>query len=76
MRSWADYPILNFSETPDIDILVIERPGEAALGAGECAAGPVAAAIANAVTHALGLRVRDLPLTPERIVQSINSLTN
>jgi nicotinate dehydrogenase subunit B len=73
VRSWADYPILNFSETPEIEIEVIERPGETSLGAGECAAGPIAAAIGNAIAHALGVRTRDLPLTPERIAHAINS---
>jgi nicotinate dehydrogenase subunit B len=76
VRSWSDYPILNFSETPEIDIVVIESANQTALGAGECAAGPVAAAIGNAIAHALGVRVRDLPLTPERIAAAINSLPN
>jgi nicotinate dehydrogenase subunit B len=74
VRSWDDYPILNFSETPSIDTIVVEPPGAPALGAGECATGPVAAAIANAISHALGIRVRDLPLTSERIATAINSL--
>jgi nicotinate dehydrogenase subunit B len=74
VRSWNDYPILNFSETPSIDPVIVEPRGAPALGAGECATGPVAAAIANAVSHALGIRVRDLPLTPERIATAINSL--
>jgi nicotinate dehydrogenase subunit B len=73
-RSWADYPILKFSETPEINVTIIERPGEASLGAGECAAGPVAAAIGNAVAHAIGVRVRDMPLTPERIQAAIHAL--
>jgi nicotinate dehydrogenase subunit B len=73
VRSWNDYPILNFSETPTIDTVVIEPDGAPALGAGEGATGPVAAAIANAINHALGVRVRDLPLTPERIATSINA---
>jgi nicotinate dehydrogenase subunit B len=73
-RSWADYPILNFSEIPAIAIEIIERPGEASLGGGECAAGPVAGAIGNAVAHALGVRVRNMPLTIERIADAINSL--
>jgi nicotinate dehydrogenase subunit B len=71
-RSWADYPILAFSETPEIAITIVERPGDASLGVGECAAGPVAAAIGNAVTHAIGVRVRDLPLTPDRIQAAIH----
>jgi hypothetical protein len=74
VRSWADYPILKFSETPAIEIAVIERPEDPSLGAGECAAGPAAAAIGNAVAHALGVRVRDMPLTPERIAAAINAL--
>jgi nicotinate dehydrogenase subunit B len=72
-RSWADYPILNFSETPAIEITLIERPEDPSLGAGECAAGPVAAAIGNAVAHALGVRVRDMPLTAERIAAAIHA---
>ena len=76
VRSWSDYPILNFSETPQIDTVIIRPEDAPALGAGECAMGPVAAAIANAITHALGIRVRDLPLTPERIASAINSLSN
>jgi nicotinate dehydrogenase subunit B len=74
VRSWADYPILKFSETPEINVAIIERPGEASLGAGECAAGPVAAAIGNAVAHAIGVRVRDMPLTPDRIQAAIHAL--
>jgi CO/xanthine dehydrogenase Mo-binding subunit len=74
VRSWNDYPILNFSETPTIDTVVVEPEGAPALGAGEGATGPVAAAIANAIHHALGVRVRNLPLTSERIEAAINSL--
>ena len=73
VRSWNDYPILNFSETPDIETIIVEPQGAASLGAGECATGPIAAAIANAIHHALGVRVRDLPLTPERIATAINA---
>jgi len=73
VRSWNDYPILNFSETPTIDTVVVEPEGAPALGAGEGATGPIAAAIANAISHALGVRVRDLPLTPERIATAINA---
>jgi CO/xanthine dehydrogenase Mo-binding subunit len=72
-RSWADYPILNFSEIPAIEIVLLAPEGAASLGGGECAAGPVAAAIGNAIAHALGVRVRDMPLTPERITQAIHA---
>ncbi|HEY4371705.1 MAG TPA: molybdopterin cofactor-binding domain-containing protein [Burkholderiales bacterium] len=68
---WEHYPILNFSEVPQVEIEIINRPEERSVGAGECASGPTAAAIANAVAHALGVRVRDLPLTPERIMAAM-----
>ncbi len=68
--SWADYPILRFSQVPPVDVLVLPSTAPS-LGAGEAAIGPTAAAIANALFDALGVRVRDLPLTPERIVSAM-----
>ncbi|HUH92075.1 MAG TPA: molybdopterin cofactor-binding domain-containing protein [Casimicrobiaceae bacterium] len=70
-RSWEGYPILRFGETPEIEVSIVSRPDAPALGAGECAAGPTAAAVANALFDALGVRVRDLPLTPERIARAM-----
>ncbi len=72
-RSWADYPILRFSEIPPIDIELADTPDEPSLGMGECTMGPTAAAIANAAAHALGVRVRDMPLTRDRIVAAVAS---
>jgi CO/xanthine dehydrogenase Mo-binding subunit len=69
---WEDYPILKFSETPAVEVL-LTRSEENSVGAGECTMGPTAAAIANALCDALGVRVRDLPLTPERIAAAINA---
>lgn len=69
--SWEDYPILGFDEIPDIQVCLIHQSGQPAKGVGECAAGPIAAAIANAVSHALGARIRDLPLTPEKILSAL-----
>ena len=69
--SWETYPILRFSEVPAVDVEIISRPDEPSLGAGEVAQGPTAAAIGNAVFAALGVRVRDLPLTTERVVEAI-----
>jgi CO/xanthine dehydrogenase Mo-binding subunit len=71
-RTWDDYPILRFSEAPAVEVSIIDRPDEPSLGVGEAVAGPVAAAIANAVFDAIGVRVRDLPLTRERMVAAIN----
>jgi nicotinate dehydrogenase subunit B len=70
-RSWESYPILRFDETPEIEVLILSRPDEPALGAGECAAGPTAAAVANALFNAMGVRARDLPLTPDRIARAM-----
>jgi CO/xanthine dehydrogenase Mo-binding subunit len=72
-RSWEDYPILGFDEVPEIEVVLLDQPGQPGLGSGECAAGPVAAAIANAVQHAIGVRVRDLPMTAERMAKVIEA---
>ncbi|MEW9613596.1 molybdopterin cofactor-binding domain-containing protein [Shinella sp. S4-D37] len=65
---WSAYPILKFSELPEIETRFVIDPARPPLGAGEAAQGPVAAAIGNAVSRALGLRMRDLPLTRDRLV--------
>jgi nicotinate dehydrogenase subunit B len=70
--TWEDYPILRFSEVPAVEVILL-RNTENSVGAGECTMGPTAAAIANALYDALGVRVRDLPLTPERIAAAINA---
>jgi CO/xanthine dehydrogenase Mo-binding subunit len=69
---WEDYPILKFSEVPRVEVILLNNEF-ASVGAGECTMGPTAAAIANALHDALGVRVRDLPLTPERIAAAINA---
>jgi nicotinate dehydrogenase subunit B len=68
---WASYPVLKFSEVPEIDIALINTKDEMPLGVGEVTAGPTAAAIGNAVSHALGARIRDLPLTRERVMSAL-----
>jgi nicotinate dehydrogenase subunit B len=68
---WDSYPILRFTETPQVMVRVMDAPGEAEVGAGEVAQGPVAGAIGNAVADAVGVRVRDLPLTRERVTRAI-----
>jgi len=71
-RSWESYPILGFDEVPEVEVLLLDYPGSPPLGVGECAAGPTAAAIANALYRAMGVRARDLPLTPERVAQAMD----
>lgn len=70
-RSWESYPILRFSEIPAVSVEIIDRPELPAVGAGEAAQGPVAAALANAIYNALGVRVRKLPLTREHIIEAM-----
>jgi CO/xanthine dehydrogenase Mo-binding subunit len=69
--SWTDYPILTFSEVPAVDVEVIQRPEIEPVGAGEAAHGPVTAAIANAVHDCLGVRIRDLPITRDKIIAAM-----
>jgi CO/xanthine dehydrogenase Mo-binding subunit len=64
---WRTYPILRFSEVPQVTTALIDHPALQSLGAGEATQGPTAAALANAVAAATGLRVRDLPITPARL---------
>ena len=66
-RDWEGYPILRFDNVPEIETILIERPGVPFLGAGEAVSGPAGAAIANAVYNATGLRLRRMPLTPDAI---------
>ena len=66
--SWETYPILRFCEAPKVEVDILSRRDCPSVGAGEAALGPTAAAIGNAVFDALGVRVRDLPITAERIL--------
>ena len=70
-RDWNSYPILTFSEVPPVDIVLIDRPGQPFLGTGEASQGPTGAALANAVFDATGVRLRTLPLTPDRVLQAL-----
>ncbi|MET4277703.1 MULTISPECIES: molybdopterin cofactor-binding domain-containing protein [unclassified Bradyrhizobium] len=69
--SWTDYPILTFSEVPMVDVEIVQRPEIEPVGAGEAAHGPVTAAIANALYDCLGVRVRDLPITRDKIIAAM-----
>jgi len=69
--NWDTYPMLRFTEVPEVEVRIVDAPGEPATGAGELAQGPVAAAIGNALARAAGVRVRDLPLTREQVIRAI-----
>lgn len=66
-KDWNSYPILRAKDTPEVEVHVINRPELPPSGAGEAAQGPVAAAIANAVFDCTGTRVRELPITSEKV---------
>jgi nicotinate dehydrogenase subunit B len=66
-QSWDSYPILTMKDAPSVTTVLVDRPSERSLGAGEASQGPTAAAIANAFTAATGKRIRELPLHPERV---------
>ena len=70
--NWDEYPILTFSEVPQLDIQLMNRPDEPPLGVGEGVTGPVAAAIANAVSNAMGIRIRRLPMTQANVIAAMD----
>ncbi len=73
-RDWGTYPILRFSHVPQqMEVHVIDRPGEHFLGTGEAAQGPAAGALANALAHATGARVRELPFSPRRLREMLSA---
>lgn len=74
-RDWLSYPVISFAEVPDIEVALVEAAGRPPLGAGEASTGPTAAALANALDDAIGVRLRVLPITPERIRQRLFDLT-
>ena len=66
-RDWDSYPILGFDNVPAFETVLIDPGRQPFLGAGEATAGPTAAAIANAVHAATGLRLRRIPFTPDEV---------
>src|SRR3954471_3515202 len=70
-NTWSSYPILRFSEVPEVEVEVIARPELDPVGAGEAAHGPITAAIANAVFDCLGVRVRNLPITRDSLIAAM-----
>jgi nicotinate dehydrogenase subunit B len=73
-RDWESYPIMRFDQVPEIETRLLDRPGYPPLGAGEASCGPAAAAIGNAIAQYTGARVRDLPLSPARIMAAFSEL--
>ena len=71
-RDWETYPVLRFSEVPEVLVKLVNASADLPpLGVGEASGGPTVAAIGNAVAHALGARLRDLPLTRDRVMAAL-----
>lgn len=70
-ETWEDYPILRFPDLPEIVLDVVDSADPVPLGAGEVAVGPATAVIANAVSDALGQRLRSLPFSRERLMAEL-----
>ncbi|HTV89267.1 MAG TPA: hypothetical protein VME41_09650, partial [Stellaceae bacterium] len=69
---WESYPVIKFSEVPEIFVeLIGAHTDNPPLGIGEASGGPTVAAIGNAVAQALGARIRDLPMTRDRIMAAL-----
>ncbi|MBV6692720.1 xanthine dehydrogenase family protein molybdopterin-binding subunit [Serratia quinivorans] len=68
---WGGYPILRFDELPQVDVQLLDYPDEPPMGAGESASVPSAAAIANALFDALGVRLREVPFTPDQVLKAL-----
>ena len=71
---WITYPILDITEAPEsIDVVLINRPDVAPSGSGEPSIRPIAAAIANAIFDATGVRIRRVPFSPDRVKGALSS---
>lgn len=68
---WNSYPVITFRNVPEVDIVLLNRPEKPASGAGEPAIVPIPAAIGNAIFDAVGVRLREIPFTPERVLQAM-----
>lgn len=72
-KDWSSYPILRFGEIPHVNVEIIKCSDHPWLGVAEAAQGPTSAAIANAIFHARGKRLRDIPLTAAKILAAETS---
>ena len=72
---WVSYPILTYRRVPDVQIVLINRKEMPALGGGEPSTVPVPAAIANAVYDAIGVHAREVPITPQKVLALLRSMS-
>jgi nicotinate dehydrogenase subunit B len=72
---WYSYPIHRFPDVPDIEVVLINRPDQPFLGIGEGCPGPAAAAVANAIFDAVGIRLRQIPFTAGKVLAALSGVT-
>lgn len=72
-REWGGYPLATFAELPVIDVTLVPPPDDSPMGVGESASVPSAAAIANAIFDATGVRFRELPFTSDRVLAGLRA---
>jgi CO/xanthine dehydrogenase Mo-binding subunit len=70
---WDSYPVIRFGQIPEVEIVLIDRPEMQPLGGGEPSIVPVTAAIANAIFDATGARLRQVPFTPQRVLDALKA---
>jgi CO/xanthine dehydrogenase Mo-binding subunit len=66
-----EYPLFTNADTPDIETIILDRSDLKPSGCGEIATGPIAPAIGNAFYALTGVRLRQLPMTPERVLAAL-----
>lgn len=70
---WTSSPILRFSDVPKVHTTIVNRPDLELIGAGEPGTTPAAGALGNAIFDATGVRIRRVPLTPERVLAALKT---
>jgi CO/xanthine dehydrogenase Mo-binding subunit len=71
--NWNSYPIIRFRDVPDVDIVLINQRDMPPMGGGEASSIATGAAIANAIFDAIGVRLRQAPFTPERVLRALRA---
>ena len=71
--NWNTYPIIRFRDVPDVDIVLIDQRTMQPLGGGEASSIATAAAIGNAIVDAVGVRLRQAPFTPQRVLRAVRT---
>jgi nicotinate dehydrogenase subunit B len=71
--NWSSYPIIRYSEVPEVEIVLIDHPELEPMGAGEASSIATGAAIANAIYDAVGVRLREVPFTPDRVLRALHN---